>query len=282
MKLGKLLGVAFGLLWVPGVGAAEIPEAAQDFRLNCMSCHTIGGGRITGPDLKDVESRKDRAWLVRFIQNPKQAIDSGDPYAVRLRDEARGVIMPTLPGMTKERAERLLDLITAESKLERSQFAGLVIPETPFTPEDIAQGKALFLGNLRAQEGGPPCLSCHSVAELSGFGGGRLGPDLTLAFERLGGRKGLAQWLSAPATPTMQSLFAKKPLASSEVLAVVAFLEDSAKRGGQVRAETPLEFFLMGVGGLVLVLWVFGAVWRFRFRAVRVPLVRKASLRGEA
>ncbi|GBC80289.1 hypothetical protein HRbin09_01524 [bacterium HR09] len=281
MRTGKSLAVLM-VLWASGLGAAEVPEAAQDFRLNCMSCHTIGGGRLTGPDLKDVEARKDRAWLVRFIQNPKQMLDSGDPYALRLRDEARGVIMPTLPGMTKERAERLLDLIAAESKLERSQFAGLIIPETPFTPEDVAKGKALFLGSLRAQEGGPPCLSCHSAAGLSGFGGGRLGPDLTLAFERLGGRKGLAQWLSAPATPTMQSLFGKKPLASPEVLAVVAFLEDAAKRGGQVRAETPLEFFLVGVGGVVLVLWVFGAVWRFRFRAVRAPLVRKASLRGEA
>ncbi len=117
---------------------ASAQDAAQDFRVNCMSCHTIGGGRLTGPDLKNVESRRDRAWLLKFLQNPKAVIEAGDPYAVKLKEEARGVVMPTLPGMTPERAAALLDLIAAESKLERSQFAGLSIPETPFTPQDIA------------------------------------------------------------------------------------------------------------------------------------------------
>lgn len=257
------------------------PDAVQDFRLNCMSCHTIGGGRLTGPDLKDVERRRDRAWLVRFIQNPKQVIDSGDPYAQKLFQEARGVIMPTLPRMSAARAEALLDLIAAESKLERSQFTGLVIPDTPFSPEDVARGRALFVGEIRLQEKGPACLSCHTVAGLTGLGGGKLGPDLTLGYERLGGRKGLATWLSAPATTTMQALFTKRPLSSQEALALTAFLEAAARQGGQPRAETALEFFLLGLGGAVGCLAVFGRLWRFRFRAVREPLVRIAGMRGE-
>ena len=48
-----------------GIAAAQTPTA--DFKTSCSSCHTIGGGRLTGPDLKDVGKRKDRAWLVRFI-----------------------------------------------------------------------------------------------------------------------------------------------------------------------------------------------------------------------
>lgn len=246
-----------------------------------MSCHTIGGGRLTGPDLKDVERRRDRAWLVRFLQNPKRLIDAGDPYAVQLFQEARGVVMPTLPGMNPARAEALLDMIARESALERSQFAGLVIPDTPFSAEDVAQGRALFSGQAGLQQGGPACMGCHTTAGVPGLGGGRLGPDLTLAYERLGGRKGLATWLSAPATNTMQALFVQRALAPQEALALTAYLEDVARKGGKARAEAALEFFLLGLGVGVLGLWVFGMVWRFRFRAVRQPLVRKVVLRGD-
>ena len=60
-------------------------------------------------------SVKDRAWLARFIADPKSVLDSGDAYAIKLRDEARGVVMPNVPGMTIDRAMNLLDLIEAES-----------------------------------------------------------------------------------------------------------------------------------------------------------------------
>ena len=39
------------------IAAVSPVASAQDtpdyFRQNCMNCHTIGGGRLTGPDLKD-------------------------------------------------------------------------------------------------------------------------------------------------------------------------------------------------------------------------------------
>ena len=145
--------LALAVLLQGGFVAAQ--EAADFFRGNCMSCHSIGGGRLTGPDLKNVEQRKDRGWLVKFLTNPKAMVDSGDPYAVKLQQEARGVVMPTLPGMTPARAAALLDLVGAESKLERSQFAGIQISDKPFTPEEIMVGKSFFLGVRPLANGGP-------------------------------------------------------------------------------------------------------------------------------
>jgi len=255
-------------------GPAGAQEAADFFRNNCMSCHTIGGGRLTGPDLKNVEQQKDRAWLVKFVTNPKAMIDSGDPYAVKLQQEARGVVMPTLPGMNPARAAALLDMIAGESKLERSQFAGLQISDTPFTPEEIETGKSFLLGVRRLANGGPPCLSCHTVRGLGGLGGGRLAPDLTRVFERMGSRRNLATWLSAPATATMQPLFRGRALQPNEVLAITAFLENEAKQGGEADTVPLLNFFLVGLGGSAVALSSFGAIWKKRFRAVRRPLVR--------
>ncbi|MEW6752807.1 MAG: cytochrome c [Candidatus Latescibacterota bacterium] len=263
--------------------AAGAPdETAAFFRANCTSCHTIGGGRLTGPDLKDVASRKDPAWLARFVANPKAMIDAGDPYAAQLLKEARGVIMPSVPGVTAERARALLDLIASESQLERSQFAGLEVPDTPFSPEDVALGRRIFTGLQRLPQQGPSCASCHTTRSLGTLGGGRLGPDLTRAYERLGGRKGLATWLTAPATVTMQALFRGTPLQGAQILPLVAFLEAEAKEGGQADTVAQLSFLLMGLGGAVVVLGAFGAIWGGRFRAVRRPMVRGDEERGEA
>ena len=66
-------------LFVLNRQVAAQQDASAFFKQNCTSCHTIGGGRLTGPDLKDVTARKDRAWLVQFLQSPKSMIDSGDP-----------------------------------------------------------------------------------------------------------------------------------------------------------------------------------------------------------
>lgn len=264
-------------------GAARPATAqapAQYFRQNCAACHTIGGGRITGPDLKDVTGRKDRAWLARFMQNPQAVIDSGDPYARELVTQARGVVMPQLPGLNQAMADALLDLIDAESKLERSQFVGLQLSTRPFTPADIARGHDLFTGEARLAAGGPPCLSCHSVGGVGALGGGKLGPDLTLVYERLQGRKGLGTWLSAPATPTMQTVFRTAALASDELDPLLAFFEDAARRRAVADPVAPLAFFLLGLGGAAFGIVVFDVAWHGRFRGVRKRLIEAASERG--
>jgi mono/diheme cytochrome c family protein len=255
-------------------------DAAAFFKQNCTSCHTIGGGRLTGPDLKDVTTRKDRAWFVQFLQSPKTIIDSGDPYALRLQQDARGVVMPNIAGMNPQQAQALLDMITAESKLPRSQFAGMQISDRPLTAQDVAKGKLVFLGEQQLSGGGPACISCHTVKGLTLLGGGRLGPDLTRVYERLQGRKGLAAWLSSPASPTMAPVFKDHAIQPEEVLSLVALFEDSAKRGGQDDTTSLLNFFLLGVGGMVLGLISLDALWKTRLRGVRRSMVHKDE-RGE-
>lgn len=254
------------------------PSTAQDtaafFKQNCVSCHTIGGGRLVGPDLKDVAQRKDREWLTKFIADPKAMLDSGDPYAAKLLQEARGAVMTKVPGVDATIAGQLLDMIDAESKLAKSQFAGTQISDRPFNAQDIASGRQIFMGTARLKAGGAPCVSCHSVANLSGLGGGRLGPDLTRVFERLGGRKGLGTWLSAPPTVTMAPVFKNHPLDPEEILPLVAFFQDAAQKGGVADTSTWMfNFLLLGLGGTVLALILFDLLWNKRFRAVRRPLI---------
>lgn len=280
-KASRLLVLSV-VLAVAGSGlTAQAQDTADYFRQNCASCHTIGGGRLTGPDLKNVSERKDREWLRTYILNPQARIDSGDAYALQLLEEARGVVMPAVVGMTLEQADYLLDLIEAESALEESQFKGLQISSEPFTQADIDRGFAIFTGRQKLTNGGPACYSCHTVPGIWGLGGGHLDPqlaNLTRVYERLQGRIPLSAWLMAPATPTMQSVFAKKPLESGEIHALVALFENRAQMGEAKPSVSQLAFALLGVAGAALVLVVFDLVWKGRFLAVRRPLVESERL----
>ena len=265
----------FLLLSVCATGAAA-QDAADFFQGNCTSCHTIGGGRLTGPDLKDVTTQKDSAWLTHFIQNPQAVLAAGDPYALQLQQDARGVIMPTVPGMNPILANELIAMIERESKLPKSRFAGASISDRPFTPFDVQIGTALFTGTRQLNSGGPPCISCHSVGTISGLGGGRLGPDLTLVYERLGGRKAVGAWLSAPGTATMQAVFKKHPLGSEEILPLLAVFEDASRNSQPADSGAQVSFFAAGFAGLCASLALLGWIWRGRLRNVRKSLVRIA------
>ena len=259
---------------------APAQETADFFRQNCTSCHTIGGGRLTGPDLKNVEERRDRDWLVRFMRNPRAVIDSGDPYAQQMLAEARQTVMPTINGMTESRAENLLDLIAEESALEESQFKGLQISDRPFTQRDVDRGLALFTGDTALANGGTPCFSCHAIPGLAGLGGGRLGPELAGAYERLGGRRNMGAWLYAPATPTMAPLFREHPLEEEEILVLLAAFERAALDPSEDETGNSLSFLLLALGGTVLALAACDLIWKRRSLSVRAPIVeRRPGLR---
>lgn len=270
----RILIVTMILFWVSGFTPTLAQETADYFRQNCVSCHTIGGGRLVGPDLKDVSARQDREWLIQFIVGPKAVLDSGDPYALQLRQEAGGALMPNIAGMTRAKAEALLSLIDSESALEESEFAGLDIGDEPFTAMDIERGRQLFLGISPFANAGPPCLSCHTVGGLGGLSGGRLGPDLTRVYERLQGRKNLASWLLAPATEVMRPVYASRRLSNEEIVPLVAFLEDQARQGTEDPGTSQLTFLLLGLAGAAIAFIAADGIWRRRFRAVRGPLVR--------
>ncbi len=261
---------------------AQAQETAAFFKQNCFSCHTVGGGRLVGPDLKDVTQRKDRDWLINFVLNPQSMIDRGDPYALQLLDESRGVVMTTISGISRERAGALLDLIEAESQLEKSQFVGLQLSDRPFTEQDVITGRELFLGLRPLKNGGPACNACHTVRGLGGLGGGRLGPDQTKVYERIGGRKPLSAWLFGPPTTTMKAIFKDHPLESDELLPLVAYFEDAANQVGDDDSVASLNFFLIALVGSALGLAVFDGIWKNRFRAVRSPMVIESDTRNRA
>ncbi len=52
----------------------------------CVSCHTVGGGRLVGPDLEGVTARRSRQWVVAMMLNPDSMLRA-DTTARRLLGE---------------------------------------------------------------------------------------------------------------------------------------------------------------------------------------------------
>lgn len=286
-----LLGVL--TVWLAAAPAAHAADDPQEyFKASCYGCHTIGGGDLQGPDLKDVETRikeggKDRAYLIRWIVDPGAVLDSGEPYALKLFEKFKNVRMPNVAGMTEKRAEQMLALIADESKRldagEKGRFKGLVIPMRPFTPDEVDRGRALFLGQESLAAGGPACVGCHTLGGLPLLGGGRLGLELTRVSERMKDRRTLVTWLSAPATETMLPTFRAHPLdVDTEIMPLAAFFEHAAKLEQEQDDGVNVIFLILGFGGAAFVLILFNRLWAFRFKAVRKPLLRRASWRGKA
>ena len=82
---------------------------------SCARCHSIGRGKLIGPDLAGVKSRHSEEWLIKFIQASDSLITSGDTAAKRLFEENGKLPMPR-HNYSDEEVISLIDLIAFEGK----------------------------------------------------------------------------------------------------------------------------------------------------------------------
>jgi mono/diheme cytochrome c family protein len=253
------------------IGLLSAQDVEQYFNQNCKACHTIGGGKTIGPDLKGVSERADRDWLVKWMLDPTGVLASGDAYAQKILKESNGIPMIASAGMNETLAGQILDYIDTQSSTATNDAP----VEITFTDEDVSTGQDYFIGSKSFENGAPSCISCHGVNSLSGLGGGKLGVNLTDVVGRLGGVRGLSGWLISPPVPTMAPLFAEKKLTEDEIYALVAFLNNENETHTEIAPVSYSAFLIRGFVGTLAMLILTGLLWGFRFRAVRRPIVGK-------
>jgi len=138
-------------------------------------------------------------------------------------------------------------------------------------------GQALFTGADQFQNGGPPCAACHSISGVPFPNGGSLGPDLTGASALLG-PEGTSLALQTLFFPTMNPIFADRPLTLREQNQLKTFLEQAGKNAPP-KDITPFIASMAAVGSLIL-LGVVGSIWRHRLKGVRKEMVHSSRSEG--
>jgi mono/diheme cytochrome c family protein len=91
MKTSILFLTAALTLLVAGHSFAQ--DGEKLFKANCAACHTIGKGKLVGPDLLGVETRHPEVWMLKWIKSSQTLVKSGDVEAVRLFKENNGMPM---------------------------------------------------------------------------------------------------------------------------------------------------------------------------------------------
>jgi mono/diheme cytochrome c family protein len=278
VRIAMMLGVLFTV--VSAAQAQSVAEGQAQFSSKCYSCHNIGSGDKTGPDLKGVTTRRTKDWLDGYILSPATMKDKGDPVAVDLFRRFPATVMPD-QALTADQIDSILAMITdLTNKNQVFVPAGAKLSRA-IVPADVNGGWQFFIGKARLQNGGPACISCHSIKGVGMFGGGTLGPDLTGANIKYRDPE-LISILQNPNFPTMSTVFATHHLNDEEIVQLFALFQ-SAKFANPMPPDqagiTKLDprFFVIGVASMLLVLSLLNLVWRKRLRGVREELVRRAT-----
>jgi nitrite reductase (NO-forming)/hydroxylamine reductase len=152
--------------------AAAVEAGRQIFERSCFACHSIGDGPRIGPDLQDVHERREREWLVRWIEDPLGMAET-DPIGRQVFEEWNRV--PMAPNFLSE--EEILQVIAYITAASGSEFAGGAEEASgdeviTLTNEEFAQGREIFFNR---------CAGCHGTLRV-GATGPNIQPERTRAI----------------------------------------------------------------------------------------------------
>lgn len=291
MKKAAIIAVMLGgLMFAATMNAQE--QGRQVFEQTCIACHTIGGGRLVGPDLANVDQRRSEAWILKFVKSPITVINSGDKDAAALFEEYGRLPMPD-NNLSDEQIRSIIAYIAANSPGREApkeivqadtgaatgahpadtQATAAAPPPVPTiggrllseaTDANARSGGRLFAGYVRFTNGGPSCISCHNVDNGSIISGGGLAKDLTAAFTRLNGN-GVASILTSLPFPAMKHAYENAPLTEEEMFNVVAFLQHTAQIKDRPATSYGPRLMLAGFGGAAVMVLLLSGIW-FRRR----------------
>lgn len=129
---------------------SQDPEHGKKiFTDNCAICHTIGKGRLIGPDLAGIGERREKDWVLAFVSNSGEMIASGDKTAVQLFEEFNRLTMPA-HDFSEAELENLYAYLVSEGG--QQAVAAVAEPEpvaeVPQTLEANAQPPSWFIAAI--------------------------------------------------------------------------------------------------------------------------------------
>ena len=231
---GIILFLLVGLASFSRAEEAGAPDKpAEYFFYRCAGCHTIGGGKLTGPDLVTAAQ-----WSPADLK-----------IAVKKMEKNVG---PLSPADIDQVIEFLKDPgVSARIARQRQKIEAKLRAELP--PPSFETGQKLFRGNKTLQNGGPACISCHHFVHE----GGTLGPDLTLIKEKASGVV-LQSAIEKSSYKIMRSVYEKRKITQEESLHLSEYLSRPEKISARFAPDLNMVVRWAGVGfgAFFALLWV--------------------------
>jgi cytochrome c2 len=262
---------AFAIIFLSDYSYSQ-SQGETIFKKTCIACHTIGRGRLVGPDLKDISEKRSDEWIIGFVKSSQGMIRSGDPDAVAIFNEFNKTVMPDQPLSDSEIKDIILyikqqslggDLTTPITET-LTNSAGMILEEAG--KNEISAGDKLFFGEEKLSNGGPACVSCHNVINAEGISGGLLAIDLTNAFTRLS-ETGINAVITNPPFPVMKTTYANNTITKDETFNIIAFLKQTDSNFANRKPNTSQQSFLYtGLIGTVILFGIYGGIWWNRKR----------------
>ena len=106
----------------PAAGAGDAVKGKELFNANCASCHKLDS-KSTGPALRGVADKHDRAWLYKWIHNSSELIKSGDAEAVKIFNENNKVTMTAFPQLSEADIDNILAFTSAPKEVSAAPAA---------------------------------------------------------------------------------------------------------------------------------------------------------------
>ncbi len=249
------------VVWLGQIRDGWAASGEQVFQTNCTACHTIGSGRLVGPDLAGVHDRRTQQWMETFVKSSQSMVKGGDADAIALFEKFNKIVMPDF-ALSDGQIKAVLGHIKSASSGDKTQAAAEPTPAVKVaTKEDITLGLNLFQGKVRFENAGPTCISCHDVKNDAVIGGGVLAKELTTVFSKMGGT-GVRAILGQAPFPVMEAAFKDKALTEVEVFSLVAFLESAdAQHAYQKPRDYGTGLLLSGFIGAGVLFVFYSLLW---------------------
>ncbi len=242
---------------VSGSTAIAQDRGEAIYNKTCVACHTIGAGRLVGPDLAGVHTRRDEGWLISMIQSAQSLINDGDTVAEALLTEYNGFIMPD-QSLSVDDIRAVLGYIALQGgDVSAVDEPAVEVTLTDLLPDNIQLGQDLFVGRVRLENGGAACIACHNLNTGDVMTGGSLAKDLTDSVPRLT-RFGVDAMIANPPFAPMKVAFEGKQVTEQERAAIVDYLQFvDANQDGTEAQNYGAVLLRYGLVGLVVLLGFF-------------------------
>lgn len=120
----------------PMAATATTPAATQGgdpvkgkeiFNANCAACHKLDA-KATGPALRGVGSKYEKAWLYKWIHNSADLIKSGDAQAVKVFEENNKVPMSAFPQLSEADIDNIIAYTMEPKAVAAAPVVGEKLP----------------------------------------------------------------------------------------------------------------------------------------------------------